>query len=413
MAEPAFTVIDVETTGLFPEMHDRIVEIALVQTDRFGTPLSTWETLVNPLRDLGPQHIHGIRAIDLVDAPTFDQIVPDVVERIGGRAIVAHNASFDARFLSAELRRAGYSLVQEPDYLCTMALARQYLPGAGRSLADCCDSYDIAMEGFHRASTDALAAAALLAAYIASSRGDKEFWDAAIARAGAATWPPAVARTSRAPKIRPTEATELTSASFLQRITDKMPDHDGPEETREYLALLDRALADRYIALHEAEALVQLAELLGISRDSIARLHAEYFHALATVAWSDGMLTAAEQDDLVQVGRLLDVGDAALAKALEAPSGELASVEIEAFSLQPGDLIVLTGEMSRPRSVIEAELISEGFVPWGAVTRRISVLVAADPDSLSGKARKARDYGIPVVSEQGLYDLISRSRQGS
>jgi DNA polymerase-3 subunit epsilon len=409
MPEPGFTVIDVETTGLFPEMHDRIVEIALVQTDRFGNPLSTWETLVNPARDLGPQHIHGIRGIDIADAPTFDEIVPEVIERVSGRAIVAHNAAFDARFLSAELRRSGYALAREPEYLCTMALARQYLPGAGRSLADCCDSYDIVTEGLHRASTDALAAAALLAAYIASSRGDRGFWDAALARGASSTWPPVAMHGGRGAKVRPAEATELTTANFLQRITDKMPDHDGPEETREYLALLDRALADRYIALHEAEALVQLAELLGISRDSIARLHSEYFQTLATVAWSDGVLTPSEQDDLIQVGRLLDIGDAILAAALEAPSGELASVDIEAFSVKPGDLIVLTGEMSRPRSAIEAELTSAGFVPWDAVTKKVAVLAAADPDSLSGKARKARDYGIPVVSEQGLYDLIARS----
>ena len=32
----------------------------------------------------------------------------------------------------------------------------------------------------------------------------------------------------------------------------------------------------------------------------------------------------------------------------------------------------------------------------------MKLVVAADPDSLSGKARKARDYGIPVVTEDGF-----------
>ena len=41
------------------------------------------------------------------------------------------------------------------------------------------------------------------------------------------------------------------------------------------------------------------------------------------------------------------------------------------------------------------------------MTKKVKLVVAADPDSLSGKARKARDYGITVVSEDGLISLLS------
>lgn len=41
------------------------------------------------------------------------------------------------------------------------------------------------------------------------------------------------------------------------------------------------------------------------------------------------------------------------------------------------------------------------------MTKKVKVLVAADPDSLSGKARKARDYGIPVVGEEWLLELLA------
>lgn len=44
--------------------------------------------------------------------------------------------------------------------------------------------------------------------------------------------------------------------------------------------------------------------------------------------------------------------------------------------------------------VAEEPLLSSS-IPVGSV-------VAADPDSLSGKARKARDYGIPIVGEAWL-----------
>lgn len=43
----------------------------------------------------------------------------------------------------------------------------------------------------------------------------------------------------------------------------------------------------------------------------------------------------------------------------------------------------------------------------GAVTKKVKLVVAADPDSLSGKARKARDYGIPVVTEDGFARMLS------
>lgn len=33
----------------------------------------------------------------------------------------------------------------------------------------------------------------------------------------------------------------------------------------------------------------------------------------------------------------------------------------------------------------------------GVVSRKTTIVVAADPDSISGKARKARDLGIPIV----------------
>jgi DNA polymerase-3 subunit epsilon len=78
------------------------------------------------------------------------------------------------------------------------------------------------------------------------------------------------------------------------------------------------------------------------------------------------------------------------------------------FHLAPGDLIVLTGDMARSRDDWQRELRERGFVPWDAVTKKVKLVAAADPDSLSGKARKARDYGIPIVSEAGLTALLAR-----
>ncbi len=65
-----FAVIDLETTGLFPQKHDRIVEVAIVHVSPEGIVEGVWETLVNPMRDMGAQRIHGISAAAVARAPS-------------------------------------------------------------------------------------------------------------------------------------------------------------------------------------------------------------------------------------------------------------------------------------------------------------------------------------------------------
>lgn len=64
-----FAVIDLETTGLFPGMHDRIIECAVVLLDHDARYEHSWSTLVNPGRDLGPRSVHGITGRQLVLVP--------------------------------------------------------------------------------------------------------------------------------------------------------------------------------------------------------------------------------------------------------------------------------------------------------------------------------------------------------
>ena len=110
MPGPGFAVIDLETTGLSPGAHERVVEIAIVHADEYGTVTDQWETLVNPQRHVGAEHIHGIRAGDLIDAPAFADIADDVMHLLSGRVMVAHNARFDRGFLAAEFGRASRAL---------------------------------------------------------------------------------------------------------------------------------------------------------------------------------------------------------------------------------------------------------------------------------------------------------------
>ena len=76
-----YTVIDVETTGLVPEKHDRVVEIGVVYVSHSGEVQGHWSTLVNPGRDVGPTWLHGVSATDVMKAPTFAEIAPHLLLR--------------------------------------------------------------------------------------------------------------------------------------------------------------------------------------------------------------------------------------------------------------------------------------------------------------------------------------------
>ncbi|PJM73535.1 exonuclease [Bifidobacterium primatium] len=70
--------------------------------------------------------------------------------------------------------------------------------------------------------------------------------------------------------------------------------------------------------------------------------------------------------------------------------------------LREGDRIVLTGAMSQRRADWVDDLAAVGITVWPSVTKKVRLVVAADVDTESTKARKARAYDIPIVSEQWL-----------
>jgi DNA polymerase III epsilon subunit family exonuclease len=117
----SYAAVDVETTGIFPQAHDRVIEIAVVRFHPDGSSDKSFVTLVNPDRDIGPTRIHGIKARDVKDAPRFKEISGDVLELLQGCVFVAHNAKFDWGFLHHEFGRAGVALPRIPS-LCTLSI---------------------------------------------------------------------------------------------------------------------------------------------------------------------------------------------------------------------------------------------------------------------------------------------------
>lgn len=399
----SFAVVDFETTGILPSYHHRVVEIGVTHVEDDGTISSRWETLINPERDLGPQRIHGIHPADVLDAPTFSDVAAEFAELLQGRVFAAHNAAFDLRFLQAEFERAGYWLDGGTPHVCTMTLGSRFGLGGSCSLSHACTTYGIEIGHAHSAGADSFAAARLLAAFHAESNTRPEWQDywQQIAESARTYSYPAGRRTGVAVKVRSDAG--AAPVSFLERISmdAERPRVEGAGA--QYVALLDRCLIDGLISVSEGAQLADVATELGLTRDAVDEIHRDYFVELERRAWADGILTEDERATLRDVGALLGLDDEAVAAAVDdvapvAGTGQAAS----AFELSPGDLVVLTGEMLRERSEWEADLRERGFVPHPSVTKKVKLVVAADPDSLSGKAKKARDYGIPIVGEEWL-----------
>ncbi|GAA1267495.1 exonuclease domain-containing protein [Saccharothrix xinjiangensis] len=295
MAE--YAVVDVETTGFAARGSDRVVEVAVVQLDRDGRVTGEWCTLVNPGRDLGPQHVHRIRAADVWHAPPFAAVAGTLADRLADRVVVAHNLAFDARFLTAELHRAG--VAAEVTGLCTMRLADRFLPDrAGRSLAACCAAAGVALDSAHSALHDARATALLFRHYL---------------RFGAPAGTP-----------------------FPR---------------------------------------------LGLVADAVE----------------------------VRRGAALIAGTAGTAGVAGATgTAGVAPPRAEPVPLVRGDVVVFTGQMRSPREVWVDRACRAGLVSQGYVTRSTRVLVAADPCTLSSKARRARTYRVPIVSEEDFAAMLDR-----
>ena len=122
-----FVVLDLETTGGSPA-NDRITEVGAVKI-RGGEVIGTFQTLVNPGVPIPPliSALTGITDPMVADQEPIEVVLPCLLEFLGGAVLVAHNASFDRRFVQANLERHGYQRLTNR-VVCTARLARKLLP---------------------------------------------------------------------------------------------------------------------------------------------------------------------------------------------------------------------------------------------------------------------------------------------
>ncbi|MDN5682638.1 exonuclease domain-containing protein [Corynebacterium glyciniphilum] len=406
-----FAVVDVETTGF--SNRDRVLEVAVVHADPDGTVTDRWTTLVNPHRDIPNTRIHGISGSDLVHAPTFADIASELAEQLSGRVFVAHNAPFDTRLLGAEFTRLGVTGSPFSDaFLCTQTLTGALLPTSGRSLSTALAAAGITNAHAHAALGDAEATAELLQHYLATNRGTVEAFlhgirpfDLPIAELGTGSGAALCPRTGNA-----SGSVATRDGRWLNQLASGVP-LAGRANVDEYLDLLGVAMLDRELSVHETRQLTACATDLGIGRDEARELHTGFVRQLAVLAWADGTVTPEEREDIITVATALGVAEDEVARLLDSPAdvsiiptggGRGGSAGLQ---LAPGDRVTFTGATEIPRDVWEARATDAGL-DVGGVKKSSALLVAADPDSFSRKATKARDLGIPVVSEAGFARLL-------
>jgi ATP-dependent Lhr-like helicase len=397
-AHRGFAVIDLETTGLHPDYHHRVIEMAIVTLGPNGQRETDWATLINPERDVGATHVHGLTASDLAGAPRFVDIAGEVIAQLAGRVLVAHNLRFDLAFLASELDRAGADL-GVAEGVCTLGLATRFGILGPRNLPSCCAALGIELTEHHSALADAVAAALLLRAYGKLAGGlDRVVSAAPVRDVPWPTFPPGPPLVLRGAP-RPPRTT-------LANLVAGLP--PGPElnvvdqeAALEYLALLDRVLEDRSISQDELQALSAVAAGWGLDQKDVHAMHWAYIEGVRRAAWADGRLTEEERRDMLRVAQLLSL-DPAVASAVTAG--------LDAYVPNPtpmaGRTVCFTGESvcsvdgRRLSRADQMRVASEaGATVVDTLTRKVDLLVLADPASMSGKAKRAAEYGVRRIAE--------------
>jgi len=166
-----YAVVDIETTGGSPRS-EKITEIAIFIYD--GEKIvDEFVSLINPEKPI-PYFISALTGITnemVADAPRFYEIAKRIVEMTEDKIFVAHNVTFDYKFIRSEFKSLGFDFSR--NNLCTLQLTRKLFPGHhSYSLGNICKELDIRIKNRHRAAGDAYATVKLLEILIKKCRDE-------------------------------------------------------------------------------------------------------------------------------------------------------------------------------------------------------------------------------------------------
>lgn len=150
-----YIVFDTETTGLEPFNGDKIIEIGAIELLNKERSGKTYHQLINPEKKIPKEttEITHITDDDVKNQPTFREIADDFLSFLRQQPnecsktiLVAHNISFDLKFLNHELKTIGLENLSNFEFIDTVELARERFPHQKVSLDLLCERFGISLE---------------------------------------------------------------------------------------------------------------------------------------------------------------------------------------------------------------------------------------------------------------------------
>ncbi len=138
-------VFDTETTGLYADKGDRVIEIGCVEMVNRVCTGNNYHVYLNVDVDINPeaQKVHGITKEFLKDKPKFEDVAEEFLEYIGESDLIAHNAQFDVGFINAELKKWNRGKRLKNKIIDTLVIARKKFPGAKNNLDALCRRFKV------------------------------------------------------------------------------------------------------------------------------------------------------------------------------------------------------------------------------------------------------------------------------
>ncbi|MEL7301134.1 MAG: DNA polymerase III subunit epsilon [Pseudomonadota bacterium] len=216
-------VLDTETTGLDPNEGHRVVEIGAVELHNHVPTGRTYHQYIDPLRSMPKEafDVHGLGDDFLRGKPVFADIAEAFLTFIGDAKLVIHNASFDMKFLNAELGWLDRKAIPADQAIDTLAIAKKKFPGSPASLDALCRRFNI--DNSARTLHGALLDSEILAeVYLQLIGGKQPDFNLASQTSQAATstepaWRPAPRQKQLAPRL--TEAERLAHQRFIESLS--------------------------------------------------------------------------------------------------------------------------------------------------------------------------------------------------
>lgn len=408
-----YSLIDLETTGLYK--NDKIVEISVRKVDIQGNEVLHFETLINPERDVGPQSIHGISALDVTNAPKFRDIVGDLLETIDNSVLVGHNIDgFDLKFLNREFDNSNFPLnINKENTLDSLRFAKdlKYPLKLEKLYKSIVKGSKFKKIDFHKASEDTKA--------LLNIFKTNEFRNWALRQ-----------------KVRPVFFDNIPNAngdlvtrgegidkidSFIEKIkySENIVDLEFDElKLNQYFLALQSYIEDKEVSEDEIKKLQELVTEFNLTIAEAEEVHKHIIDSFVDIALLDAKITNDEMYKLQQISKLLDVGAYLEESISKSKNGTLKDKVLDkAISVLPlkressyyledlkNEIICFTGEINIVASGfiynkdgLTSASKKQGLNISSTFNKKVTLLVAQDVFSQSNKVLKAKSYGIRIL----------------